>query len=66
VIVRDETACDFLGTGRPTERLVPGDEPSPTSPPTTAGLDPWIWAALAAGGLALAAALGIYVVRRAR
>jgi hypothetical protein len=63
VIVRDETACDFLGSGRPTQRLVAGDEASASSP---AGPAPWVWGAVAAGGLALVVALGAYVVRRAR
>ena len=66
VIVRDETACDFLGSGLPTERLVVGDE-APASPPTTsAGPAPWVWGLVAAGGVAAAIALAAYVVRRAR
>ena len=57
VIVRDETACDFLGSGRPTERLVVGDESSALVPdrPTAPA---WAWGAVAAGALALVAVLG--------
>ncbi len=67
VIVRDGSACDFLGDGRPTERFVthPEDtasiEPSPASP--TDGVSPW-WVAAAAAVVVLA--IGSYVARRAR
>ena len=37
VIVRDGPACDFLGTGRPTERLVPVTERTGTSEPPADG-----------------------------
>lgn len=63
VVVRDGGACDFLGDGEPTERLVRAPEverhPAPRPPAI-----PWI----AAGGVALVglAALGVYRARRAR
>lgn len=62
VIVRDGPACDVLGDGRPTERLVP--EPPADAPPAPAGAAalPWIVAGVA--GTLLAAAG--YLVRRAR
>lgn len=66
VIVRDETACDFLGSGRPTERLVVGNEAPPTSPTTAADAGSWMWGAVSVGALALVLVLGPYVVRRAR
>jgi LPXTG-motif cell wall-anchored protein len=67
VIVRDGRACDFLGEGRPTERLVA--EPPAKSPPATlplplAGPSALRWL-VAAAGVALLALAG-YVVRRAR
>jgi len=62
VIVRDGHACDFLGEGRPTERLVA--EPPGESPPAPAGPSALRWVA-AAAGVALLAFAG-YVVRRAR
>jgi hypothetical protein len=67
VVVRDGRACDFLGDGRPTERLVAvpervaSPEPEPSSGPIR--LSPW-WVA---GGAAVALlGIGAYVVRRAR
>jgi hypothetical protein len=63
VIVRDETACDFLGSGRPTERFVVGGDAPASSPTTTGGRAPWVWGAV--GALALVV-LAAYVVRRAR
>ena len=71
VIVRDGGSCDFLGEGRPTERLVPQpsvspsaeSSPEPEREPDAGGLSPWWGAAVAA--LALLA-IGGYVVRRAR
>ena len=61
VIVRDGRACDFLGNGRPIERLV--TQPSGLPEPEPDGLSPW-WVA---GGAAVAVlAIGGYVVRRAR
>jgi hypothetical protein len=65
VIVRDQAACDFLGDGRPTERLVVGAEPSTGAPAATGDAAPWIWGAVAAGAAALLV-LAVYVVRRAR
>jgi hypothetical protein len=62
VIVRDGRACDFLGTGRPTERLV--TLPERASPqPTPAGLSAW-W--IAAGAAVALGGIGAYVLRRAR
>ncbi len=67
VIVRDGRACDFLGDGRPTERLVaqPSDSPSPEPEPTpdAGGLSIW-W--VAAGAALALLAIGGYVLRRAR
>jgi hypothetical protein len=62
VIVRDGRACDFLGDGRPTERLVA--EPPASSPPVPSGPSalPWIVAGAAVALLAVAG----YVVRRVR
>jgi hypothetical protein len=66
VIVRDESACDFLGDGTPAERLVPAAEPSTAAPAATDdGTPPWIWGAVAAGAAAMIA-LAVYGVRRAR
>ena len=62
-IVRDGRACDFLGDGRTTERLVPQPEAAVPTEPGPAGLSPW-WA-VAGAAVALLAAGG-YVVRRAR
>lgn len=68
VIVRDGRACDFLGDGRPIERLVVVAESS--APPASAApiampeIRSWWWiAAIAAAGLLGA---GVYVVRRDR
>ena len=63
VIVRDGRACDFLGDGRTTERLVPQPEAAVPTEPRPAGPSPW-WA-LAGAAVALLA-LGGYVLRRAR
>ncbi len=65
VIVRDGRACDFLGDGRPTERLVaqPSDSPSPEPTPDAGGLSIW-W--VAAGAALALLAIGGYVLRRAR
>ena len=64
VIVRDGRACDFLGDGRPTQRLVA----RPTTPERVAALaggsSPWWW--VAGATVALLAVAGVYVVRRAR
>jgi hypothetical protein len=61
VIVRDDRACDLLGSGRPTERLVPGaivpEDRSPSGTPVVV----WIAAAVAAALVTLGA---VYVVRR--
>jgi hypothetical protein len=64
VIARDGRACDFLGDGRPTERLLPRREEAPPAGRDVAGLSPWWLAAGAA--VALLAAGAAYVVRRAR
>jgi len=63
VVVRDGRACDFLGDGRTTERLVPQPEAAVPTEPGRAGLSPWL--ALAGAAVALLA-VGGYVVRRAR
>ena len=65
VIVRDETACDFLGDGRPTERLTVSAEEArdvPTSP-TRHNVSTW-W--IVAGAAAALAGLSAYVLRRVR
>jgi hypothetical protein len=67
VVVRDERACDFLGDGRPTERLVPkaeavGSDERRAAAPAPAGLSPWWFVA----GAAALVGIGAYVVRRAR
>jgi hypothetical protein len=64
VIVRDGRGCDFLGNGRPTERLgvkidTVGEE-APATPERT-GLSPWWVGAVAAVALLV---VGGYVVRR--
>jgi hypothetical protein len=66
VIVRDGRGCDFLGNGRPNERLgvkidAVGEE-APATPEGT-GLTPWWVLAVAAVALLVG---GGYVVRRAR
>ena len=63
VIVRDGRACDFLGEGRTTERLVPEPEAAVPTEPGRTGLSPW-WVVVGAAVALLA--LGGYVVRRAR
>jgi hypothetical protein len=64
VVVRDGRACDFLGDGRPTERLAPG----PATPERVAmragGHSPWWW--VTGATVALLVVAGVYVVRRAR
>jgi len=62
VIVRDGRACDFLGDGRLTERLVVRPEPSVPAAPTSDGLSPW-WVV---AGVAVALGVGAYVFRRVR
>jgi hypothetical protein len=63
VIVRDGRACDFLGDGRPTERLVAVPEPTVPPAPEPAGPSPW-W--VVAGAAVALVGIGAYVVRRAR
>jgi hypothetical protein len=63
VIVRDGRACDFLGDGRPTERLVA--VPEPTVPPAPEPAGPSRWWVVAGAAVALVG-IGAYVVRRAR
>jgi hypothetical protein len=63
VIVRDGRACDFLGDGRTTERLVHQPEAAVPKEPGRAGLSPW-WAVTSAA-VTLLVVVG-YVVRRAR
>ena len=70
VIVRDEAACDQLGTGRATERLVVDGAPSPSPPPppSTGGGDTEgdddVGVIAAVAGLALLGLVGIYVWHR--
>jgi hypothetical protein len=64
VIVRDGRACDFLGGGRLTERLVVRPEPQVAATPRSAGLSPW-WV-VAGAAVAVALGVGAYVLRRAR
>jgi hypothetical protein len=63
VIVRDGRACDFLGHGRPTERLVPQPKVAVPTEPERLGLS--LWWGLAGAAVAIFAVAG-YVVRRAR
>lgn len=63
VIVRDGGACDFLGEGRPTERLVPVPAASVPLEAARTGVSPW-W--VMAGAAVALLAVGGYVVRRAR
>ena len=68
VIVRDESACDLLGDGRPTHRLRELDGPGARGSvegnvKVTGWWDPWSSAALAACGL-VALATGTYLLRR--
>jgi hypothetical protein len=62
VIVRDEGACDFLGTGRPAHRLRSAPAATPTPPvrhdEPGAPLWPWLVAGAAAAAIA-AIALGV-------
>jgi hypothetical protein len=72
VVVRDQGACDLLGSGRPTERLTGAMSPQPSSPappaPADGGSegasDPVTW--LVAGGAAIVAASAYLVRRRSR
>ena len=62
VVVRDDRACDFLGSGRPDRRMTPG--PSPTIA-DDAGPEPtsaWVYA----GAVGLAIAVGALAVYRSR
>jgi len=63
VIVRDGRACDFLGDGRTTERLLLQRVAAVPTEPGQAGL--WPWWVVAGAAVALLAVAG-YVVRRAR
>ena len=63
VILRDGRACDFLGDGRTTERLIPQPEAAVPTEPGRESIS--LWWALAAAAVALLA-VGGYVVRRAR
>jgi hypothetical protein len=63
VIVRDGRACDFLGDGRTTERLVPQPEAAVPMEPGRAGLSPW-W--IVGGATVALFAVGGYVFRRVR
>jgi hypothetical protein len=62
VIVRDGRACDFLGDGRPTERLLATSAPRPGAEPRS-DRSPGL---IAAGVVAVVVAVGAYVLRRAR
>jgi hypothetical protein len=65
VIVRDGRACDFLGDGRPTHRLiekVEGGEEGPAEPDRR-GVSAW-W--IVAGATVVVLAVGAYARRRAR
>lgn len=64
VVVRDDRACDFLGAGRPSERLVA--EPAEKSPPAPSGPSalPLLAAGTAIGVVVLVA--GYVVLRRSR
>lgn len=57
VIVRDEGACDFLGTGQPTERLVPQREAQIPQQHSSSQGSPW-WTV---GGLAVLLSIGLSV-----
>jgi hypothetical protein len=61
VIVRDDRACDLLGSGRPTERLVLGATVPEYRSPSGTPVVVWVAAAVAA---ALATLGAVYVVRR--
>jgi hypothetical protein len=63
VIVRDERACDFLGDGRPTERLVAQMEEG--SPPVVRLQEPFPWWIPGAAILSLGAFVA-YLRRRTR
>jgi hypothetical protein len=69
VVVRDERACDFLGDGRPTERLTPprsASVPEATPRPPEAGFG-WIpWAAAGAVVAAAAVAGAVHRIRVSR
>ena len=63
VIVRDDRACDFLGSGRPSERLVPPPvEEAPPAPDGPSAL-PLLAAGTAIGALVV---IGGYVLLRRR
>jgi hypothetical protein len=68
VVVRDDRACDFLGDGRPTERLT--FEPDLTTEPAPPRVDAPIasspWPPIVAGVLVLLAVAGFAVYRSRR
>jgi hypothetical protein len=64
VVVRDGRACDFLGDGRPTERLVPAPTSAERVASLAGGPSPWWW--VAGATVVLLAGAGFAVVRRAR
>jgi hypothetical protein len=68
VIVRDDRACDFLGDGRPTHRLIEKVEAAgkdgPASQDGVDGVSAW-WL-VAGASLAALGVVSVYVRRRAR
>jgi len=63
VIVRDGRSCDFLGDGRPIQRLEPGPEPRTPAAPGTGEPFPSWWVVVGAA-VVLAVGAGAYVLRR--
>jgi hypothetical protein len=68
VVVRDDRACDFLGAGRPTERLTSETDPTiePAPPRADAPIASSPWPPIVAGVLVLLAVAGFAVYRSRR
>jgi hypothetical protein len=64
VVVRDDRACDFLGTARPTERMVPGADLAPPRADLRDGRT--AWPAIVAAVLVLIGIGGLVVYRLRR
>ena len=69
VVVRDDRACDFLGRGRPTERLRPEPDPTPQpdpAPPREPAAATNLWPPIVAGVLVVLGVAGFVVYRSRR
>jgi hypothetical protein len=64
VIVRDDRACDVLGDGRPTERMIVALDPTPELAPTPRPTNPWL--PVVAGVLAVLGVASLVAYRSRR